>query len=312
MKYHFQDSTIKLFKDKKILVTGASGMIGHAISPLLRELGAQVFDASLPHVDLTDKKQAEKACFGKDMVFHLAGIKGAAGLQSKKPASFLVPLLQMNTNTMMAAYQAGVERFLYTSSIGVYPSAPIFREDDCWKQPPMESDRFAGWAKRMGELQAEAMKIEYGWEKIAIVRPANVFGAYDNFDSDTAMVIPSLIRRVLSGENPLVVWGDGTAIRDFIYSKDVAYGMILAMKHAKCMPVNLGSGIGYHIGTIARTIIDIAVRGQKDIWFDTTKPLGEAKRVMDITRAKDTLGFEPQYSLLEALQETIEWYRSKS
>ena len=162
-----------------------------------------------------------------DIVFNLAGVKGSPAMANERPASFLVPTITFSYNMMEAARREGVERYLYTSSIGVYAPAEYFREDDVWKTFPSPHDRFAGWAKRMGELQAEAYKIEYGWDKISIVRPANVYGPYDNFDPANAMVIPSLIYRALDGEAPLTVWGDGTPIRDFIHARDVARGMML-------------------------------------------------------------------------------------
>src|SRR5947208_1365521 len=191
-----------------------------------------------------------------ERVFRGAGIKGSVSLGKARAASFLVPHLLMNTLMMESAYRANVERYLYTSSVGVYPPADIFHEDDAWKGEPYAADRYAGWAKRVGELQAEAYKMEYGWDKIAIVRPTNVYGPYDNFDPKTAMVIPSLIARVASGENPLIVWGDGTPIRDFLFSEDCAEGMLLAVEHgANCTPVNLGGGDRTSIGEIAEVVV---------------------------------------------------------
>jgi GDP-L-fucose synthase len=225
----------------------------------------------------------------------------------KKPASFFVPTILFNTNMMEAARQCGVKRFLYTSTIGVYSPAEVFYEDDVWKTFPSENDKFAGWAKRMGELQAEAYKIEYGWDKIAIVRPANVYGPYDNFDPNNAMVIPSLIKRALDGENPLVVWGDGSALRDFIHSKDVARGMLLALEKCIGQPINLGSGVGVNIKKIVKIIIDNIEVKPKVVW-DTSKPSGDKKRLMDISKAK-TIGFQTTVSIEEGIKEVVTWYR---
>jgi GDP-L-fucose synthase len=190
--------------------------------------------------------------------------------------------------------------------VGVYAPAEVFYEDDVWKTFPSENDRFAGWAKRMGELQAEAYKIEYGAENIVIVRPANVYGPFDNFDTNNAMVIPSLIKRALDGENPLVVWGDGSPIRDFIFAKDVAMGMVLAFEKNAPTPVNLGSGIGVSIKEIVEIIIGNMERKPKVVW-DSSKPSGDKKRLMDITRAK-TIGFVPQVSIEQGIKETMDWY----
>jgi len=307
------------YKNKKILVTGGTGLIGRPLVEMLIESGAQITVVSLDdptrapkgvqfiRADLRELSNCMAACEGKEIVFHLAGIKGSPAMTAKQPASFFVPTISFNTNMMEAARKQGVSRFLYTSTVGVYAPAEVFHEDDVWKTFPSENDRFAGWAKRMGELQAEAYKIEYGWDKIAIVRPANVYGPFDNFDPQTAMVIPSLIKRALDGENPLTVWGDGTPIRDFIYAEDVARGMMLAIQKGVNVPVNLGSGTGVTIKEIAETIAKFVPGGVKIVW-DTSKPKGDAKRLMDMTRAKELLGFKPKYSLEKGIKETIAWY----
>ena len=161
----------------------------------------------------------------------------------------------------------------------------------------------------MGELQAEAYRIEYGWDKVTIVRPANVYGPYDNFDSRNAMVIPSLIRRVVDGENPMKVWGNGTPRRDFIHAKDCARGMMLMMEKGVNKPVNLGSGTGVTIREVAETVARFAPQGPVPIVWDETKPPGDACRLMDMTRAR-SYGFECKISLVDGIRETMEWYIS--
>lgn len=311
---------MSFYKGKKVLVTGGTGLIGRPLVEMLAESGAKVVIVSLDdptglpkgvkfiRADLREFKSCMEVCEGQDFVFHLAGIKGSPAMTAIRPASFFVPTITFNTNMMEAARRQKVKRFLYTSSIGVYAPAEIFHEDDVWKSFPSENDRFAGWAKRMGELQAESYKIQYGWDKIAIVRPANVYGPYDNFDAKTAMVIPSLIARAISGEDPLTVWGDGTPIRDFIYSKDVARGMMLALERGVNIPINLGSGTGVTIKQIAQTVANLVPNGPIKIIWDKTKPKGDKKRLMDIGRAKKFLGFKPKYSLERGIKETIEWY----
>lgn len=264
--------------------------------------GAEFSRGNLMHWDF-----CESIMKGMDYVFHLAGVKGSPAMTAQKPASFFVPIISSNTNVMEAARQAGIERYLYTSTVGVYSPAEVFYEDDVWKTFPSENDKFAGWAKRMGELQAEAYRIEYGWDKVAIVRPANVYGPYDNFDPENAMVIPSLIRRALNGENPLTVWGDGSAIRDFIHARDVASGMMLALEHADGRPVNLGSGTGVTIREIVEIIID-NLEPKPDVVWDTSKPSGDRKRLMDISRAR-AIGFEPSVSIESGIREVMDWYQ---
>ncbi len=307
------------FKGKNVLVTGGTGLIGRPLVEMLIEYGAKVRIASLDDpsrahpkaefrkVNLMELKNCLDVCGGIDFVFHLAGIKGSPAMTAKKPASFFVPTITFNTNMMEAARIQKAKRYLFTSTIGVYSPAEIFREDDVWKTFPSENDRFAGWAKRMGELQAEAYAIEYGWKNIVIVRPANVYGAYDNFDPENAMVIPSLIRRAVEGEDPLTVWGDGSAIRDFIHAKDVARGMILAMEKLPEKPVNLGSGIGVSVKQIVEFIVKNLEKKPKIVW-DTSKPSGDKKRLMDISRAR-AMGFTPEVSIEEGIRETMTWYK---
>lgn len=315
---------MSFYKNKKILVTGGTGLIGRPLVEKLVMAGGKVIVVSLDDLkqapkgvkfikaDLREFKNCMDVCKGIDIVFHLAGIKGSPALSQKQPASFFVPTITFNTNMMEAARRQKVPRFLYTSTVGVYAPAEVFHEDDVWKTYPSENDRFAGWAKRMGELQAESYKIEYGWDKISIVRPANTYGPYDNFDPKTAMVIPSLINRAMSGENPLTVWGDGSPIRDFIYSKDVARGMMLCVEKGINVPVNLGSGSGVTIKEIAETIVNLIPGKPVKIVWDKTKPKGDIKRLMSMKRAKKLLGFKPKYSLEEGIKETIEWYAKNS
>ena len=309
---------MNIFKGRKVLVTGGTGMIGKPLVEMLLSFGALVRIASLDNparahpeaeflqVDLTDFSNCVKVCRGIEYVFHLAGVKGSPAVTTTKPASFFVPTILFNTNMLEAARLEGVKRYLYTSTIGVYAPAPIFFEEDVWKTFPSENDRFAGWAKRMGELQVEAFKIEYGWKELVIVRPANVYGPFDNFSPVNGMVVPSLIRRALDGQNPLSVWGDGSSIRDFIHAKDVARGMLLMMEKTPESPVNLGSGTGVSIKELVENILSNLQTKPKVIW-DTSKPAGDKMRVMDIAYAR-SLGFEPSISLEQGVAEVMEWY----
>lgn len=307
-----------MYKDKKVLVTGGTGLIGRPLVEMLVDLGAKVRIASLDdpsrahpkaefkQVNLMKYENCMEVCSGMDYVFHLVGIKGSPAMTAKKPASFFVPTITFNTNMMEAARQCNVKKYLFTSTIGVYSPSEVFYEDDVWKTFPSENDRFAGWAKRMGELQADAYRIEYGWKGIAIVRPANVYGTYDNFDPANAMVIPSLIKRALDGENPLVVWGDGSAIRDFIHAKDVARGMLLVLEKGIESPVNLGSGTGVSIRHVVEIVVSNMKSTPKVVW-DTSKPSGDRKRLMDISRAR-AIGFAPTVSIETGIKEVMDWY----
>lgn len=310
------------FGGTRTLVAGGTGLIGRFLVDRLLQYGAHVRIASLDNplranpaadfrqADLLNFRNCFDVCDGIDLVFNLVGVKGSPAMAATRPASYLVPTVTLEMNLMEAARQQKADRYLFTSSLAVYPPAEVFREDEVWNGFPSKNDWFPGWAKRVGELQAEAYRIEYGWDGIVIVRPANVYGPYDNFDLDNAMVVPSLIRRVVSGEDPLRVWGDGSTRRDFVYAQDVADGMLLAMKSLPSKPVNLGSGVGTSIKELADTI-GAAVGTQPTIQWDLTKPSGDPSRILDISRAR-ALGYEPTTSLFDGISRTVEWYRSSS
>jgi|TARA_B100000959_G_scaffold216348_1_gene227959 GDP-L-fucose synthase len=294
------------FDNKNVLVTGGNGMIGRQLVELLYDTtSANITVADLPNVDLRDRKDCKDVCEGQDIVFHLAGIKGSPIRCMESPASFSVPMIQFNANMVEAAYNAGVEWFLYTSSVGVYHPAEVFVEDDVWKTFPSENDWYAGWAKRVGELNVEAYMKQYDWNKCSIVRPANVYGPYDNF-GEWSMVIPSLIKKAKDAGvgGTISVWGDGTPIRDFVHSRDVARGMIFAVENQITEPLNLGSGNGVSIAQIASSI---AARFECGIEFDKTKPSGDSKRLMDMTRTY-SYGFKNLMNIDDGLEETMEWY----
>ena len=290
-------------QNKNVLVTGGNGMIGRALVELLYDTtSANIMVADLPNVDLRDRNDCKAVCEGQDVVFHLAGIKGSPQRCMESPASFSVPMIQFNANMVEAAYNAGVEWFLYTSSVGVYHPTDVFVEDDVWKTFPSENDWYAGWAKRIGEMNVEAYMKQYDWNKCSIVRPANVYGPNDNFE-EWSMVVPSLIKKAHEND-VLEVWGDGSPIRDLIYSEDVARGMLHMVENEVIKPVNLGSGMGVTIKEIAEVI---AKYFDKEIVWDTTKPMGDMKRLMSMKRA-ESYGFKPKVDLKSGLEKTINWY----
>jgi GDP-L-fucose synthase len=306
-----------MFKDQKVLVTGGGGMIGRSLVRLLVEREAKVYIADLTKptdlpegvvymkIDLRNFQDCISACEGMDYVFHLAGVKGSPKMCAEQPVDFMVPMLQFNTNMMEAAHRANVKWYLFTSSVGVYAPADVFYEDTVWNTMPSPNDRFAGWAKRMGELQAEAYGIQYGKKNISIVRPANVYGAYDNFNPANAMVVPSLIRKAQEND-VLEVWGDGSTIRDFIHADDVALGMIYAVEKQITEPINLGSGKGYSI----KEVVDMVVKHsgkQLEVKWLTDKPAGDKIRLFDMTRAKSH-GFDISVSLEEGIKSTTDWF----
>ena len=292
------------FKNKNILVTGGKGMIGRSLVDILQTKSPNnILVADLPDYDLRDRNVCKEICDGQDIIFHLAGIKGSPQRCMESPASFSVPMIQFNANMVEAAFNADVDWFLYTSSVGVYHPAEVFEEDDVWKTFPSENDWFAGWAKRIGEMNVEAYVKQNNWNKCSIVRPANVYGPNDNFGK-WSMVVPSLIKKAMEND-VLEVWGDGSPIRDLIYTDDVARGMIHMVENQVTEPVNLGSGDGVTIKEVADII---ASYFQLDIEWDETKPMGDSKRLMSTERA-ESFGFSPQTSLENGIVKTIQWYK---
>lgn len=310
-----QQEVLESFHNKKVLVTGGTGLIGRQVVTILADAGATITIVSLDRItvdprakhilgDLTDFAFAKEVTKGMDFVFHIAGIKGSIEVTKSKPASFFVPLLMFNTNVLEACRLNNVRKAVYTSSIGAYASAEVFKETENLEGPPM--DMFPGWAKRMAELQIQAYKIQYGFENFAIVRPCNVYGPGDNFDPKNAMVIPSLMYRIYKKEDPVVIWGDGTAVRDFAYSRDVAEGVILALHYGTSGGfVNLGSGTGHTIKELVETLRSFL---DFNYTFDATKPAGFPKRVMDISLARETIHYNPTTSLRGGLEETWNWF----
>ena len=278
-------------------------MIGQALVELLYDTTPDnIMIADLPNVDLRDRKDCKAVCEDQDVVFHLAGIKGSPQRCMEAPATFSVPMIQFNANMVEASYNAGVEWFLYTSSVGVYHPAEVFVEDDVWKTFPSENDWYAGWAKRVGEMNVQAYMKQHDWNKCSIVRPANVYGPNDNF-GQYSMVIPSLIKKAHENE-VLEVWGDGSPVRDFVYSEDVARAMKFVVENKITEPVNIGSGTGTTIKEIADIIANYF---EKEIKWDTTKPMGDMKRIMSTDRL-ESYGFKLKYDLKEGIEKTIEWY----
>lgn len=313
------------YQRKKILVAGGTGMIGACMVNKLLQYDCDITVASLEsrdyakkifgkkvrfiQTDLTDDDNCLRVTKGQELVFNLLGIKGSVGIGQKKTASFFVPMLRYQTNLMDASFKNNVAGFLFVSSICAYPQSDKPKtEDSVWNGQPKQNDRIPGLAKRIGEVQAESYLLEYNWQAPKIVRPSNVYGPHDNFNPQTAQVIPALIARMVSGENPVKIWGDGSAMRDFIFVEDVVDGMLLALEKAPaCVPINLGSGKGVTIKKIAQTIANAIPDKPKLVW-DMNKPTGDPVRILSIGRAEKLLGFKAKTSLERGIQKTVEWY----
>jgi len=306
----------------KILITGASGMVGKHLVDMCLEKGYFVKGTDIRY----DERYSEEKYWGEnfdfqhgnlnnyqrclelvddvDVVFHVAGVKGSPKRAAEQPNDYFTPMLQMNTNMAEAARIAGVEWYVYTSTIGVYQPAEVFKEDDVWKTFPSENDKYAGWVKRLGELQLDCFETHYGLKNYSIVRPANIYGEYDNFGEEST-VIASLVKKGCN-DKLLSVWGDGTPIRDFIHAEDVARGILMSYENKITEPINLGSGDGVRIRDIASIV---ATHYGKEIEYDMTKPNGDNKRLMDMTRA-NSYGFHPQVDLETGIKRVIKYYES--
>ncbi len=310
-----EDQVLRSFSARNALITGGTGLIGRQVVKILCDAGANVRVVSLDQLnvddradhifgDLTEFSLCREVTRDMDFVFHLAGIKASIEVTKSKPASFFVPLLMFNTNVLEACRRNRVQKVVYTSSIGAYSSAEVFREKENLEGNPM--DMYPGWAKRMAELQVKAYQEQYGLENFAVVRPCNVYGPGDNFEPDNAMVIPALMHRISSQEDPVVVWGNGSAMRDFAYSRDIAEGVIQGLYYGtKGGFVNLGSGAGVTIRELVETLKSFIGFHYR---FDTAKPSGFSKRVMDISLARELIHYNPTTPLLEGLKETWQWF----
>lgn len=315
-----------MYSDKNILVTGGTGMIGsHLVELLLeknanvrivaheREIPPELEDKGLDVVsgDLTEKKFVEESVKDMDYVFHLAAYTGGLGRTSTHPASTLTPNLIMDGNVLECAKNEGIERFLYASCTCVYPDdEKTLEEEDAWKGNPPEIHASYSWSKRMGERQAIAYHKEYGMN-IAIVRPSNSYGPRDSDDLETAHALGSLIMKAINKMDPFVIWGDGNPIREYIYARDAAKGMLLAMENY-CVgdPINLASGEFVSISELARKILKLT-NISPEIKFDKEKPSGQKRRVLSNKKAKEKIGFVAETSLDTGIEETIKWYKQK-
>jgi GDP-L-fucose synthase len=321
---------IQMYEGGRVLVAGGTGTIGIPLVKELIKLGSQVTIASLDtekrfteifghltdqivykRLDLTEISDCEKAVDSMDYVFNLVGIKGSVGIGETKVASYLLPMLRFQSNLIQASYSAKVKKYLFTGSVCSYPQSEMHHEENMWNGMPKQNDRIPGIAKRVGELLGEAFELEYGWDAVRVVRPSNVYGPYDDFNPATAQVIPSIIHKVLNSKGPVKVWGDGSAIRDFIYSEDVAYWMTKALERAPSnFPINLGNGVGLSIKEIADTIVKIA-NPSCELQWEPTGPVGDPIRVMSMERAKAVIGFESRTNLVDGITRTIDWYRNR-
>ena len=306
---------MSFWDDKTALVTGGSGFVGsHVVDRLTRDRGVPpervVVPRSRDH-DLRRFEECSSVVEGVDVVLHLAADVGGIGYSDTHPASQYFNCLLIDLNMMEAARRAGVGKFVSVSSACAYPldAGYPLQEADLFNGNPQETNRAYGMVKRMMATQAEAYHKQFGTD-VAVVVAANAYGPRDNFDHDTSHVIPALIRKCLDREE-LVVWGDGTPTRDFFYVEDFAEGVVLAAETLDSPePVNIGTSQETSIAELVDTVVRLT-GFEGGVRYDPTRPNGQPRRVLDITKARQRMGYEPKVGLEEGLRRTIEWFKAQ-
>ena len=306
------------FSDKRITVTGGAGFLGRYVVRKLEERGCQgIFVPRSRDYNLVDGDAVKRLYRDArpDIVIHLAAVVGGIGANSENPGRFFYENLMMGVQVMEQGRLAGIEKFVALGTVCAYPKfTPIpFREDDIWNGYPEETNAPYGLAKKMLLVQSQAYRQQYGFNSIFLL-PANLYGPGDNFDPDTSHVIPALIKKVFdakdSGERHITVWGTGQAKREFLYVDDAAEGIILATEtYNRSAPVNLGTGSQISIRELAELICELTEFNVELEW-DTSKPDGQPRRMLDTSRAKSEFGFEAKINMRDGLKITIDWYRN--
>jgi GDP-L-fucose synthase len=304
------------FKNQRVVVTGGAGFLGSRVVERLRQKGAtDVFVPRSATLDLREKASCRTAVAGADLVIHMAARVGGIGFNRENPATLFYENLVMGAQLMEEARLAGVRKFVAIGTVCAYPKfTPVpFHEDDLWNGYPEETNAPYGLAKKMLLVQAQAYRQQYGFNGIFLL-PVNLYGPGDNFDPRSSHVIPALIRKIWSakqrGDEEVEVWGDGSASREFVYVDDAAEAIALASeRYDGSEPVNIGSGMEITIKELV-TVLTGLIGYQGRIRWDTTKPNGQPRRSLDVSRARDTFGFSAQTDFMTGLRHTVEWWES--
>lgn len=303
--------------EKRVVVTGGAGFLGSFVVDKLRARGCQtIIVPRSAEYDLRDRDAIVRLyeTARPDLVLHLAAVVGGIGANQENPGRFFYDNAIMGIQLIEIARQMGVKKFVATGTICAYPKfTPIpFREDDLWNGYPEETNAPYGLAKKMMLTQLQAYRAQYGFRGIFLL-PVNLYGPRDNFDLHTSHVIPALIRKCeeakAAGRSEIVLWGDGTPTREFLYVEDAAEGLLLAAeRYDGDLPINLGTGEEIAIANLATVIADEVGFEGKIIW-DSSKPNGQPRRCLDVTRAKELFGFEAAHDLRHGLSKTVAWFK---
>ncbi len=308
---------MSFWENKKVAVTGGAGFLGsYLVAQLRREGCAEVFVPRRRDYDLRELPAVRRmlADASPDIVIHAAGVVGGIGANSAHPAEFFYDNLMMGVQLLHESWKAGVTKFVAIGTICAYPKfTPVpFREEDLWNGYPEETNAPYGLAKKMLLVQSQAYREQYGFNSIFLL-PVNLYGPGDNFDPGSSHVIPALIKKCIEatqkGDEEIVVWGDGSATREFLYVEDAAAGILLAAeRYDGSEPVNLGSAFEISIKDLAGMIARLSGFQGRLVW-DTTKPNGQPRRKLETSRAEKEFAFKARTTFEEGLRRTIEYYR---
>lgn len=314
-------SVSPFWSGKRVIVTGGAGFLGSFIVERLRAAGAgEVFVPRRREYDLREKEAirqllSDTARAGRavDMVIHLAANVGGIGANRLHPAEFFYDNLMMGVQLIHESWKAGVGKFVATGTICAYPKfTPVpFREEELWNGYPEETNAPYGLAKKMMLVQSQAYRQQYGYNSIFLL-PVNLYGPRDNFDLESSHVIPAMIRKCVlardSGAEEIVLWGDGTPSREFLYVEDAAEGLLLAAeKYNGSEPVNLGSGVEITIRALAEAICRQTGFAGRIVW-DADKPNGQPRRCLDTQKARALFGFSARTSFEDGVARTVRWF----
>jgi GDP-L-fucose synthase len=303
-------------EDKRVMVTGGAGFLGRYLVEVLQARGcSQIFVPRSAQYDLRQAEAVQRAFDDSqaELVFHLAAIVGGIGANRARPATFFYDNLIMGAQLMEEARLRGVVKFISIGTVCAYPKfTPVpFREEDLWNGYPEETNAPYGLAKKMLLVQGQTYRAQYGFNAIYLL-PTNLYGPGDNIDLETSHVIPALIRKCVEakaqGQEEIVLWGDGSPTREFLYVADAAEGIALAAEeYDGAEPVNLGSGSEISIKDLVQYIMDLTGFQGRVVW-DTSKPNGQPRRQLDTSKAEQLFGFRARTDFDEGLRRTVDWY----
>ena len=307
---------MSFFEDKNIIVTGGNGFLGSFVVENLKSKNCKnIFIPRHSNYDLTKIDDVKKmySDFKADIVIHLAADVGGIAYNKKYPASVLYNNLMMNVLVQDEAYKAGVKKFVGIGSVCSYPKYTKipFEEADLWNGYPEETNASYGLAKKIMLEQSKSYNLQYGFNAIHLLM-INLYGPRDNFSLDNSHVVPGLIMKFSeakkNGDKEVVVWGDGSPSREFLYVEDAAKAILLATEHYNSFePLNIGSGFEVYIKDLVRIVSEI-VKYEGNIVWDKSKPNGQPRRCLNMENTKKHLGFVPEVSLEEGLKRVYDWY----